>query len=192
MRLKREALLETQKMIPAHIQRGWTAFGAIGTIIAAGVGALAFEGLMRLIPIGANVATPWVLVSLFSLPLAYCVQLLLKIWGLKEQNGLSREEKRRLEKIIKGKARQLTIAIFCYVLFAFIIAILFFLSSSNPALFSPSILITGGFLGISIFSMGLIFSEMEELYAFKAKLANKATKNIKKNELLNRLKKINK
>ena len=60
--------------------QGWTGYGILGAILSAAIGALGFAGLMRLIPAEASVATPWVLVSLFILPLTYCVQLLFKVF----------------------------------------------------------------------------------------------------------------
>jgi len=155
-------------------QDGWTGFGILGAILSSVIGALSFAGLMRLIPAEASVATPWVLVSLFILPLTYCVQLLFKIFDLKELSGLSKNEKRRLNPIINGKTRQLFIAIIYYVLSAVLVVTLLFFSSDNQELVKYIIVFIGGLLGVSIFSMALIFMEMKELTDFKATIKQRS------------------
>jgi hypothetical protein len=86
-----------------HSQHGWTKFGVIGVVLSAFVGTLGFEMLLRLIPNDANIVVPWAIVSLFILPLTLSVQLVLKLWDLKEQDDISRNERRRLKSIINKK-----------------------------------------------------------------------------------------
>ncbi len=155
-------------------QKGWAGFGVLGVILSAVIGALCFAGIMHLISAGASVVTPWVLASLFILPLTCCVQLLFKIFDLKELRGLSKNEKRRLKPIINGKTRQLFIAILYYVLSAVLVVTLLFFSSDNQDLVKYIIVFIGGLLGVSIFSMALVFIEMKELTDFKAKIKQRA------------------
>jgi predicted Abi (CAAX) family protease len=168
-------------------EQGWTGYGILGTILSAAIGVLGFSGLMRLIPAEASVATPWVLVSLFILPLTYCVQLLFKVFDLKELTGLSKNEKRRLKPIINGKTRQLFITIIYYVLSAILVVTLLFFSSDNQELIKPIIVLIGGLLGISIFSMALVFIEMKEVTDFKAKIKQRADDKKNQRSALKRL-----
>ena len=168
-------------------QDGWTGFGILGAILSAAIGALGFAGLMHLVPAEASVATPWVLVSLFILPLTYCVQLLFKIFDLKELGGLSKNEKRRLKPIINGKTRQLFIAIIYYVLSAVLVVTLLFFSSDNQDLVKYIIVFIGGLLGVSIFSMALIFMEIKELTDFKAKIKQRSDDKKSQRKALKRL-----
>jgi len=168
-------------------EQGWTGYGILGAILSASIGALVFSGLMRLIPAEASVATPWVLVSLFILPLTYCVQLLFKIFDLKELQGLSKSEKRRLKTIINGKTRQLFIAIIYYVLSAVLVVTLLFFSSDNQEFVRSITVLIGSLLGISIFSMALVFIEMKELTDFKAQIKQRADDKKSQRSALKRL-----
>ena len=89
-------------MKQSQSQLGWTTFGVIGVIVSAVIGAFGFEVLLRLIPSNTSMVVPWAIVSLFVLPLTLCVQLVLKLWDLKGQDDISREERRRLKSIING------------------------------------------------------------------------------------------
>ncbi|MCK9394186.1 MAG: hypothetical protein M0Q44_01170 [Methylobacter sp.] len=175
-------------MIQAYLQKGWTTFGVIGVIASAAIGAFCFEILFRLIPVDATVVAPWAIVSLFLLPLSFCVQLILKLWDLKEQTNISREERRRLKLIIDEKTRRFFGAVFYYVLSAFIIVTLFFFLSNNAELFRIVIKITGGLLSISLFSIYLIMLEMKEIADFKAKLIERADSKKRQKLALKRLK----
>lgn len=159
----------------------------LGLILSTIVGALSFDSLARFVPDDATISTPYIFISLFLLPLTFCVQLLLKVWDLKEQDGLSREEKRRLRPIIDGKSRQLFIAIIFYILSPVTIATMFFFSSFDANLFKAAIIITGGLLGISIFSIVIIFLEMRELVDFKAKIKQRTDEKKKQRAALKRL-----
>ena len=168
-------------------QVGWTRYGVLGLILSTITGVLSFGALVRFVPDGATISTPYIFISLFILPLAFCVQLLFKVWDLKEQDGLSREEKRRLNPIIEGKSRQIFIAIIYCILSPVIIAAMFFFSSFDAGLFKAAIVITGGLLGITIFSIIIIFLEMKELVNFKAKIKQRSDEKKKQRAALKRL-----
>lgn len=170
-----------------YSQFGWTTFGAIGVMTAAAIGFFSFEGLLNLIPGDNKMTVPWVLVTLFLLPLASCIQLLLKLWELREQDDLSREERRRLKPLIEGKTKQFFIAIVYYVLSAVIVVTFFFFSENNAELFRTVIKIAGGLLGISIFSMFLMISEMNEISDFKANLKERLASKKRQKAALKRL-----
>lgn len=170
-----------------YSQFGWTTFGVIGVMIAAAIGFISFEGLLNLIPSNYKITVPWVLVSLFLLPLTFCIQLLLKLWELREQDDISREERRRLKPLINGKTRQFFIAIIYYVLSAVIVVAFFFFTENNVELFRTVIKIAGGLLGISLFSIFLIFSEMNEISSFKADLKERVASKKRQKAALKRL-----
>lgn len=168
-------------------QSGWTRFGVIGVMLAFAIGFFSFEELLNLIPSANKITVPWILVTLFLLPLASCIQLLLKLWELREQDDLSKEERRRLKPLVEGKTRQFFIAIIYYVLSAVIVVTFFFFSENNAELFRTVIKITGGLLGISLFSMFLIFSEMNAISEFKANLKERVASKKRQKAALKRL-----
>jgi hypothetical protein len=155
-------------MKPTNLQSGWTNLGVIGVMLAAVLGFYGFGLLVNIFHIKMSV--PWALVSVFLLPLGFCVQLLLKLWELKEQDNLSRDEHRRLKPMIEAKTRQFLIAIIYYVFSAAILATLFFFSESDVELFKFVIKLAGALLFISVFSVYLIFLEMKAISDFKANL----------------------
>ncbi|MFT6331217.1 MAG: putative membrane protein [Bermanella sp.] len=158
-----------------HQQAGWTLYGAIGMIVFAGIGAFSFEFLLRFVLNDSTLASPWVLISVFLGPLTFCVQLFLKVLDLREQEGLNRDEKRRLEFIINGKIRQIYAAIAFYLVSASIVGALFTFMTFDINLFKYSVIICGALLGMSIFSTYLIFNEINDLAKFKAKLKDRST-----------------
>ena len=174
-------------MKQTHSQRGWTMFGVIGIMVSAVIGAFGFEILLRLIPSSAGTVVPWAIVSLFIPPLTLCVQLILKLWDLKEQDDISREERRRLKSIINGKTRQFFIAIIYYVSSAVIVVTLFVFFTHDTELFKIAIKITGILLGISMFSIYLILLEMKEISDFKAKLIERVRSKKRQKSALKRL-----
>jgi MFS family permease len=153
-----------------HSQQGWTSFGVIGVIISAVIGTFGFEILLQLVPSNVSIVVPWAIVSLFVIPFTLCVQLILKLWDLKELDDISREERRRLKSIIDGKTRQFFIAIIYYVSSAVIVVTLYVFLANDVELFRMAIKVTGILLSISMFSIYLILLEMKELSDFKAKL----------------------
>ncbi len=162
-------------------------FGAIGIMVSAVFGAFTFEILSRFIPSNTGTVVPWVVISLFILPLTLCVQLILKLWDLKEQDDISGEERRRLKSIITGKTRQFFIAIVYYVSSSIIVVILFVFFIHDDELFKMAIKITGVLLGISMFSIYLILLEMNEISDFKAKLTERERLKKRQKSALKRL-----
>ncbi|MCK9605297.1 MAG: hypothetical protein M0R33_02480 [Methylomonas sp.] len=166
---------------------GWTKLGVIGILFSAIIGAYGFEILLDIIPNNTSIAIPWAIVSLFLLPLTLCVQLILKLWDLKELSDITRDERRRLKAIIRGKTRQFFIAICYYVLSACIVVTLYVFLSSDVGLFKAVIKITGMLLGISMFSILLILLEMKEISDFNAKLKERALAKKRQKSALKRL-----
>ncbi|MGB4498910.1 MAG: hypothetical protein WBI40_09430 [Methylococcaceae bacterium] len=167
-------------------QSGWTILGIIGVIISGGVGAIAFDLLFKVA--GYSNSIPWALVPLFATPLTLSVQLLYKFFDLKELEGISREEKRRLKSMIDGKTRQLYIAIGYYTFSAALTVILLFFFHSNTYLFENSIRIIGLLTGISLFSILLIINESREISDFKSKIHDRSESKKKQKSALKRLK----
>ncbi|MDI1277609.1 hypothetical protein [Methylobacter sp.] len=170
-----------------HSQQGWTSFGVIGVMVSAVIGIFGFEILLRLIPSNVSIVVPWAIVSLFVIPFTLCVQLILKLWDLKELDDISREERRRLKSIIDGKTRQFFIAIIYYVSSAVIVVTLYVFLANDVELFRIAIKVTGVLLGISMFSIYLILLEMKELSDFKAKLIERAISKKRQKSALKRL-----
>lgn len=163
-------MLIVKKSNQFKTQLGSTLIGALGLLLSAVIGALCLDFVLNLIPVTNKIVIPWAIVSLFLFPFAYCVQTIHKLWELKEPSGLSKTEKRRLSYLISGKNRQLLFAAAFYIFSAVIAVVLFTLSSGNPAYFRSSVIILGGLLGVSIFSLALIYLEIKQINDFKVKL----------------------
>jgi hypothetical protein len=171
-----------------NFQKGWTLWGALFLIIAAVSGSLAFTALLLVIPEGKTVIVPWAMVSIFLLPITFSVQLFFKLTELKDQKELSRDERRRLATIVDEKLRQIKISILFYIVSALFIACSFMLADSNHALFNSALIIAGGLLGITLASVGLIFSETQSVTDFKSKIQNRETERKRQRATLKRLK----
>ncbi|WP_086480756.1 hypothetical protein [Oceanospirillum sanctuarii] len=172
-----------------HSENGWTLIGVLGVILSCALGAAVFSQLALWLSqnVSGSVAVPWLLVSLFMMPLTITFPLLLKLWELKDQQGMSRSEVRRLKGIIEGKTRQLYIAIGYYMLSAVTVAIILFLSSSNLILFKVGFVLVGGLLGISLFSVGLIINESHKISEFKSCLEERSREKKQQEATLKRL-----
>lgn len=168
-------------------QAGWTNFGVIGTIISAFVGFFCFEFLLNLIPNDFKPVAPWAIVSVLLLPFGLCIQLLLKLWDLKEQDNISRQERRRLGIIIKGKKNRIYFAIGYYLLSAIVVVTLFIFLANDIEHFKLVVKITGAVLAISLFSVFLSLIEMDEISNFKAKIRQRNINKKQQKTALNRL-----
>lgn len=125
---------------------------------------------LQSIPSNLTITAPWAILSIFLIPLSLCVQLLLKLWEVKEQNNLSREEKRRLN-ILINKKTQIFISIILYcVLSAVIGIVLFVFFTSDTESFKIIMILIGFLLGSSSSSIWLIIMETKKVAEFKAKL----------------------
>ncbi len=169
-------------------QDGWTLAAVLGVIASAAIGAYCFDFLLKLVPNDVQITVPWVLITLFILPLTFAVQLLIKTWEINDEENLSRDEKRRLKVIVDEKIRQIWMAIIYYVLGAVVVAALFVFSSADQNLFRVTIQLTGGLLAISVFSVFLILSETHKLSKFRTKLKARADERKRQRAALKRMK----
>ncbi|MCI0508628.1 MULTISPECIES: hypothetical protein [Chromohalobacter] len=150
---------------PLRVQAGWSGLGAMALLLSAGLGALAFDLILSLHPQGVPYSPPWLLMSVFLFPIGFCVQLIGKLRGLEDTDGLSRMEETRLTRIVSAKRRQVWIAGGFYVFSAIFSAAVFLIPSKNPLFFAGYDVI-GGLLGIGIFALACIWKEFEAVNNF--------------------------
>lgn len=144
---------------------GWTALGAVAILASAIIGGLAFSALVSLDgehPVGS----PWYVTGILFMPVAFLIQLLLKLIPLKNTKGLSRSERRRLEAIVEAKIRQVWIGIiFCIISTVF--SVLVFVSKGQGDFFYiVGMIVIGGFLGITICILVLLINEISKVHRF--------------------------
>lgn len=166
---------------------GWTAIKALWLIVSFAIGAILASFLLG--SVAKPIVTPWFLISVLLLPLTFAVNLRMKTGELTEQSGLSREEKKRLRRAIKGKKRQLNVAIIFYILSAFAIGILFVTSAGDTDLLKGALIIASGLICGSIYSVKLILDELTQLEDFKGVLADRAKQRKQQGSALKELKK---
>lgn len=145
---------------PITKQRGWTGIGALVLVLSAGLGAFAFDCILSLYPEGAKYSPPWLLISVFLFPVAFCIQLIVKFRAVETTEGLTRMEERRLSVIVGAKRRQVWIGVGFYLASALFTAGVFMLPSESP-LFFAGYDVVGGLLGIGIFALTFIWKEFE-------------------------------
>lgn len=150
---------------PLRVQKGWTGLGAVALLLSAGLGALAFDAILSLHPQSMKYSPPWLLISVFLFPVAFCVQLVSKFRDIEDVDGLSQMEQSRLTRIVAAKRRQVWIAVGFYVFSALFTAAVFLLPSQHPLFFSGYNVI-GGLLGMGIFALACIWKEFEAANSF--------------------------
>ncbi|OKP03256.1 hypothetical protein [Xenorhabdus eapokensis] len=134
-------------------------------------------------------STPWILVTLLLFPSNYCIQARWKITESNEYTALTRNELRRLERIINMKKLRLTTLIGFYIFSATVIVFIFVLIDNSPEHFEYLISLCCGLVFSSLSSFIYIKSVMDETQRFKSIMLHRAEEDKKTNELLESLKK---
>lgn len=168
-----------------HSQYGWTAIGAFGLILFCAAGALLAKVFLG--EVAHFSATPWILISVQLAPVPLAFYLRTKFSEVRDSKGLSSTERRRLAYIIRGKRRQVAIAMICYLLAAFVSALAFSVGSGDESLSRIALIVSSGFVAGSIFSVFLILSELNEVDEFKQKIQDRSEQHSKQISALKRL-----
>ncbi|HHQ6001661.1 TPA: hypothetical protein ACSRWF_003541 [Morganella morganii] len=133
------------------------------------VGALCLYGLI--IHFGVDkMSIPSPVLTVLILPLAYCCQAIYKLSDLKESKQLSNSELNRLSYIVDIKRRRLFSCIVFYMASGLFIAISMMISDGGVVFKTITLIVSGGLLGIAVYTVFVIYSLMNEVTNFKAKL----------------------
>ena len=155
-------------------RNGWSGIGVLAVMLSAVIGGLAAHYIVM----SADQSTPpiiqWGVVTVFILPVGFTVHLWNALSNITETKGLSGAERRRLEQTIRGKTRQLIIAIMFYALSAAVIALGLLASPGSWFIYQLVTIFTGMSLGISIASMFLMLHEWRDITAFKRKIVSRS------------------
>ncbi|MBT2773950.1 hypothetical protein J7J47_17140 [Halomonas sp. ISL-60] len=144
-------------------------------MLSAGLGAFAFGCILSLYPEGMKYSPPWLMISVFFFPIAFCIQVILKLRGVEVTEGLTMMEERRLLRIVKEKRRQVWIGVGFYFFSAMFTVAVFILPVSH-ALFFAGYNVIGGLLGIGISVLTYIWKEFEATNDFVNERKRKANK----------------
>lgn len=137
-----------------------------------------------LLPSGA----PYFLMAAFLLPIGYLVPVLLKLYDLKEIDGINREERRRLASIVNDKARIITSMLLVLIVATVLLLVLFFVLSDKPYFYKKTFITAGGLLGAVIYLFCYSLRASCEISTFRAKLKERAENIKSKKAALKRLK----
>lgn len=158
-------------------QYGWSGAGVLAVILSASIGALAAHYIVSSFDKSTPPVVQWGLLTIFLLPIGFAIQLWTNLNNLREINGLSGSERRRIRETVKGKIRQVQIAISFYVLSAIVISFGLLMSPSNWRVYHLVTVFTGFSLGVSTASIFLILHEWREVSNFKGLVFERSSKN---------------
>lgn len=144
----------------------------IFTVISFVVGSLCLYGLIHHFGVD-NMSVPSPIIAVLVLPLAYCLQAIYKLSDLKESQQLSGDEARRLFYIVDVKRSRLFTCIVFYMLAAAFVGISIMIGDGGATFKKITITISGGLLGVTIYTVFIIYSLMNEVTNFKAKLVRR-------------------
>lgn len=160
---------------PNSSQHGWTAIGALVLILSSGLGAFAFACILSLYPEGMKYSPPWLMISVFLFPIAFCIQVISKFRSVEATEGLTLMEERRLLRIVKEKRRQVWIGVGFYV-FSAIFTVAVFILPVGHALFFAGYNVVGALLGIGISVLTYVWKEFESTNDFVNERKRKANR----------------
>ena len=111
------------------------------------------------------------------------MQIFFKLQDLKSIKGVSQSERRRITGIVDVKVKQIFLAIFFYLISAVVLA-LGFLFANSIEIF----VLSGVLIGCSIFSAGLLLSEVRSITDFTADVENREETKNRQRSAVNRIK----
>ncbi len=146
--------------------------GALVVMGAAAAGALLFAYVFQTTE--SRQAIPWYVCSLMLIPVGIGLSAINKLNDLHSNNdGLNRDERRRLTGIVDEKLRQMYLAISFYVIAAFASLGVVLVGKDLPAVLSWGVPLIGGLLFICILSIGFLLAQIAEAHKFVGKLKNR-------------------
>ncbi|MGL6348514.1 MAG: hypothetical protein ACRC2U_01390 [Aeromonas sp.] len=167
-------------------QSGESAISFLWLIVAAACGtgiAYVFTFLVHELPSTA----PFALSAIFLIPSTMCVQLVMKLLEMKEQGGINRDEKRRLNTILDAKVRSIVSVILLLLVSISVVISGFYFFAKTPDLLKIILLVAGTLVGISIYIAIWTVSETKDIYNFKKKVKDRETQNKNRKQGLKRL-----
>ena len=142
------------------------------TILSFMIGALCLYTLIYIYGVD-KMSAPSPIIAILVLPLAYCLQAIYKLSDLKESQQLTGEEARRLFYIVDIKRGRLFTCIIFYFLSAIFVGISMIVNDGGSLFKTITLTISGGLLGVTIYTVFIIYSLMNEVTNFKAKLVRR-------------------
>jgi len=177
-------------MIPNNskdAQLGWTGIGFLGILASCLVGGIIGRS------IGSSLQTvnslPWILVTIQLAVIPFTLIVRSKVGEVREIEGLSATEERRLERIVREKIHQFDTAIISFLIMAIISVTALLIGSSDESLIRIAFSVVFSFAFICIFSFWLILKESSEIDVFKSDMLKRRARKKKAKAAINSLKK---
>lgn len=174
-----------------HSQQGSAATSYIWLVLSAVVGSGLF--LLLLCASGGTLpkAVPYAFGTWLVAPVAGCTVLLSKLFDLKEQSGLNRDEQRRLKNILDVKIGRVITAIILMTVSGITLISSFYFLSEHPVWFRRVLIATGALAGLSVYALVWSFLVTNEITSFRANLKTREETKKKQRAALKHLKKKN-
>lgn len=174
------------RVAPSLKSGGWTVIGMFVVFGAAAFGALAASFVLKVS--AGDFSVPWLIVSAMLIPMAFAGTAWMKLNDLHaDREGLNREEKRRLSRIVDEKLRQVYIGIAFYIVSAMFALFVIIVGNNSPSILSWAVPALGGLLAISLSSVGFLLAQLREVSGFLGKLKDRVSARKSKERLHKRL-----
>lgn len=170
-------------------QHGSSATGFIWLVLSAVMGAGLFALFLCWSGGTPPKIIPYALAGGVTASATACTVLLNKLFELKDQAGLNRDEQRRLKHILKEKINRVVFVMLSLVISGIAMIASFSFLSGNPEWFIRALVATGALSGISVYVLFWTFSVTNEITTFKADLTNREEAKKKQRAALKHLKK---
>lgn len=154
-----------------HDYSGSSTLSVFAMLLSAAVGAIAFCYLAKWVNLSGPL--PWGILTVVLLPVGFAMQLLNKLNDARELEGLTRSEERRLRAILDIKVRDSWLIIGFCTLAAVVIAILFWLISTEHGAAQRNLTVVGALIGLMIWSIGSIAAGFKELAKFRGAISSR-------------------
>lgn len=151
----------------------WTtrAFGALSACLLFGAVA---AGVIWLAGVPASAGPLWALCAIQAVPASALGVLFAKLTDVRDVDGLSRNERRRLEYVIAGKTHQIAWLIGLLIAGSLALALGLYAASYRPHILLWVYAGAGGLIGLSIFFTVASYLDVRHIASFKTKVSDRS------------------
>lgn len=133
------------------------------------IGALCLFGVIKYFGVDKVSLSPAYL-TVFLIPTAFCLQAIYKLNDLNESLSLTNSEVRRFNYIVGQKRKVMFSCVIFYILSAIFMAISMSIHEVSVKFKICSLIVSGGLLGVMVFTAYIIYRQLTEVSNFKAKM----------------------
>lgn len=160
------------------------AFGAaVSCLLLGGMCA----GAVRLMGLPDSAGPLWALCGIQTVPVAVLAVLFSKLTDVRDIDGLTRTERRRLADMVAGKTQQV-ISLFVFLVGgSFAMALGLYAAGYNPRIVIPVYGGAGALIGLSLFFTVAAYLDVRHIAAFRTKVSDRAREAKKRAEVMAKL-----